>query len=100
MLASAVMAQQASYTNTGGTVTLGTDLAIANSTVANPAGTASLSCPVTALPPGTYQAEWVCSGGTFTIQSTDGLTALNGALTSGTLIETATGGGRGNPTTY
>lgn len=100
LLASAMAAQQASFTNTGGTVTLGTDLTLTGATLASPAGTVSLSCPATALPPGTYQAEWVCNGGTFTIQSNDGLTAVNGTLTSGTLIETASGGGRGHPTTY
>jgi len=47
-------AQQASFSNTGGTVTLGTDLVLAGSVLGSPAGTVSLSCPVTALPPGTY----------------------------------------------
>jgi len=68
--------------------------------VASPAGTLSLSCPATELQPGTYSIEWVCTGGTVTIQSNDGLTVVNGNLTSGTFIETASGGGRGNPTTY
>ncbi|MGA3042287.1 MAG: choice-of-anchor D domain-containing protein [Bryobacteraceae bacterium] len=100
LAAAAAAAQQWSLTDTGGTVTLGTDLTLAGATVASPAGTFSMSCPATALPPGTYQAEWVCTGGTVTIQSNDGLTTVGGNLTSGTFIETASGGGRGNPTKY
>ena len=100
LLASALAAQQAAFTNSGGTISLGTDLVLTGSTVASPAGTYALDCPVTALPPGTYQAEWLCNGGSITIQSNDGTTTVSGAITSGTVIETASGGGRGNPTKY
>ena len=96
----AAPAQQWSFTDTGGSVTLGTDLVMAGVSVGSPAGSLSFSCPATALPPGTYSAEWVCNGGSLTIQSNDGLTALNAAITSGTFIETASGGGRGHQTTY
>lgn len=96
----AASAQQWNITDTGGTVTLGADLTIAGAAVANPAGTLSVSCPATAVPPGTYRAEWLCTGGTITIQSNDGLTTVNGNLTSGTFVETATGGGHGTPITY
>ena len=100
LLASCVAGQQSNYSNGGGSISLGTDLSISGSTVSSPAGIYSFDCPATALPPGTYQAEWVCNGGTVSIASNDGLTALNGTVTSGTLIETASGGGRGNPTKY
>src|ERR1022692_4796647 len=100
LLASAVPAQQWNFTDAGGIVTLGTDLALAGATVASPSGTIAVSCPVTALPPGTYQDEWVCTGGAISIQSNDGLTVVNANLTSGTFIETASGGGRDHPTTY
>jgi streptogramin lyase len=100
LAAAAASAQQFNYTDAGGTVTLGADLTIAGAAVVNPAGTLSVSCPVTSVPPGTYRAEWVCSGGAVTIQSNDGLTALTGNLTSGTFVETATGGGHGTPITY
>ena len=100
LLASAVPAQQWNFTDAGGVVTLGTDLALAGATVASPSGTIAVSCPVTALPPGTYQDEWVCTGGAISIQSNDGLTVVNANLTSGTFIETASGGGRDHPTTY
>ena len=100
LAAAAAPAQQWSFTDTGGTVTLGTDLVMAGIAVANPAGTLSMSCPVTELTPGPYSIEWDCTGGSLTIQSNDGLTVVNGNLTSGTFIETASGGGRGNPTTY
>jgi len=69
-------------------------------TVASPSGTFTLSCPATALPPGTYEAQWLCTGGALTIQSYDGLTAVNGTLTSGVFTETASGGGKGGHTTY
>jgi hypothetical protein len=38
LLASALCAQQAAFTNSGGTITLGTDLVMTGSTVASPAG--------------------------------------------------------------
>lgn len=100
LAAAAASAQQWTFTDTGGTVTLGADLTMAGATVAGPAGTFSMSCPVTAVPPGTYRAEWLCTGGTIAIQSYDGLTTLTGNLTSGTFVETATGGGHGTPITY
>ncbi len=100
LLAPLLVAQQNVFTNAGGSITLGTDLTMAGSTVSSPAGTFGLSCPVTALPPGTYSAEWICNGGSMTIQSNDGLTSLSATLTAGTLIETASGGGRGHGTTY
>src|SRR5450631_1193042 len=96
----AAPAQQWSFTDTGGTVTLGGDLVMAGTSVASPSGVLSLSCPATALPPGTYSAEWICTGGAITIQSNDGLTTVNGNLTPGTFIETAAGGGKDHPTTY
>lgn len=91
---SALIAQQTAFTNSGGTISLGTDLVITGSSVASPAGAFSLSCPISGSPIGT------CNGGTVTIQSTDGLTSVSGSITAGTLTETAVGGGRGNPTTY
>ena len=54
LLSFTLMAQRATYTNTSGTVTLAANLSITGSLVASPAGSFSLSCPVTALPPGTY----------------------------------------------
>jgi streptogramin lyase len=100
LAAFAAPAQQWSFSDTGGAVTLGTDLVMSGVSVGSPAGSLSFSCPVTAYPPGQYQAEWVCNGGSLTIQSNDGLTVVNGTITSGTFIETAYGGGRGHPTTY
>ena len=43
MLASTTAAQQFSFSNSGGTVTLGTDLVLAGSSLANPSGTFSFS---------------------------------------------------------
>ena len=100
LAAAGASAQQWTFTDTGGTVTLGADLTMAGASTASPAGTFSMSCPVTAVPPGTYRAEWLCTGGTIATQSNDGLTTLTGNLTSGTFVETATGGGHGTPITY
>jgi len=98
----AASAQQSSFTDAGGTVTLGTDLVLVMSgvSVPSPAGSLSFSCPVTAYPPGQYQVLWTCNGGSLTIQSNDGLTVVNASIISGSLIETASGGGRGGHVTH
>lgn len=93
-------ATQANYNSSGGAVTLDSNFSVTGSPIASPPGTLSFSCPVTALPPGTYQQEWICAGGTFTIQSSDGTTSINGTFTSGTLYLTASGGGRGGNVKY
>src|ERR1700683_1762880 len=95
------VADQASYVSSGGSVTLTSTFTISGASLASPAGTLSLSCPVIALPPGEYSELWQCTaGGTITIQSNDGSTTVNANITSGTVTLTASGGGRGNPTKY
>jgi sugar lactone lactonase YvrE len=97
---SAAFADQAIYTDSGGSFTLGSSINVSAAAVASPTGTLSLSCPVTSTTYGTYLWQYFCSGGTITMQSNDGLTILNGTFTSGTLSLTASGGGRGGHTHY
>lgn len=71
----------------GGTVTQpqGTSLSITDATLANPAGTLSISCPLTSITPQyPYYPEWSCVGGSFSFQSADGSIAFSGSITSGT----------------
>lgn len=90
--AAALPAVQYSYSNSGGTVTqTATTLTISGSTLASPAGTVSMTCNLTPiLSTFGFSSEWSCTGGSFTVTSTDGKTSLTGVFTSGvfTMIET------------
>ena len=97
---SAALADEATYTESGGSFTLGSSIDVTAASVGSPAGTLSLNCPVTSTAFGTYLWQYFCSGGTITMQSSDGLTVLEGTFTSGTLSLTASGGGRGGNTHY
>jgi sugar lactone lactonase YvrE len=97
---STAFADQATYTLSGGSFTLGSSIDVTSATVGTPAGTLSLNCPVTSTALGTYLWQYFCSGGTITMNSSDGLTVLNGTFTSGDLSLTASGGGRGGNTHY
>jgi hypothetical protein len=100
LLVSAMAAQQFSYSNSGGSFILGSSLSMTGP-MSSPAGTYTFNCPVTSVPPGTYRAEWVCTGGgAMSMQSNDGLTVLTGTVTAGTLVETTFGGVHGVPLTY
>ena len=89
---STLSATQYSYSNSGGTVSqTSTTLSISNSTLSSPAGSVSMSCNLTPITAGYgFTSEWSCAGGSFSAQSTDGTTTLNGVFTSGvfTLVET------------
>lgn len=74
-------ASQYSYSDTGGTVTLGTSgtpLTISGATVGSPAGTVTMSCPLSFI----NTNQWSCVGGSVSLQSTDGTTTFNGNFTS------------------
>jgi len=92
MAASTLSAKQYSYNNSGGAVSqTSTTMTISASTVGSPAGTVSMSCNVTPIMTGYgFTAEWSCTGGTFSLQSTDGSTTLTGTFTSGVFTETET----------
>ena len=82
-------ANQLVLNSTGGTATLGTDFILSASTVANPAGTLSIDCPITSIASGTYAITYDCSGGNFSYQSTDGTTAVAAPFGTAALTLTA-----------
>lgn len=101
MLASVASANQTTFTNTGGTVTLGSSMVLASSNLGSPAGTVALTCPVASISPTLpYTFEWSCSGGDFALQSSDGSTSISGTFTSGTLGLQIIGGGSHNGSSY
>ena len=83
----AAYSTQYTYSDTGGTVTLdstGTILTISGAALASPAGTLSMSCTLAVVAPTPpYSKEWSCTGGSFSLHSNDGSTALTGGFTSG-----------------
>ncbi|HLZ43583.1 MAG TPA: choice-of-anchor D domain-containing protein [Candidatus Sulfotelmatobacter sp.] len=89
---STLSATQYSYSNSGGTVSQSSaTLTISGSTLGSPAGTVSMSCNLTPITAGYgFTSEWSCTGGSFSVQSTDGTISLSGVFTSGvfTLVET------------
>ncbi len=93
-------ASQLVLKSTGGTMTLGTDFILDGSTVATPAGTLSIDCPITSVGVGTYVITYTCTGGSFTFQSTDGTTTVAASFGTAALYLSASGGGRGGNTKY
>jgi sugar lactone lactonase YvrE len=88
-------ATQFTYSDAGGTVSQTTVLTISGATLSNPAGTVNMSCPLTYLQPG----QWTCVGGSVSIQSSDGKTAISGVFTSG-IFTLSTNTYRGGTTYY
>jgi hypothetical protein len=91
--AATLSATQFSYSNTGGTVSQSQAnmLTISGANMSNPAGTVSMSCPLTYLTPQyPYLEEWTCTAGSVSAQSSDGTITITGSFTSGifTLIRT------------
>ena len=75
-------ATEYTYSDSGGTVSLGTagtTLTISGATLGSPAGTVTMSCPITYA---SYNV-WSCTAGSVSLQSTDGSTTLTGSFTSG-----------------
>ena len=60
-----------------------TTLTISGTTLSSPAGTVSMSCNLTVISVTGDTEEWSCTGGTFSLQSTDGTTSVNGTFASG-----------------
>jgi len=92
-------ASQLVLNSTGGAATLGSDFKLTGSAVANPAGTLSLDCPITSVGGGTT-LDYKCTGGSFTFNSTDGLTTVAGTFGVADLYLSASGGGRGGNIHY
>jgi hypothetical protein len=93
-------ASQLLLTSSGGSMSIGTDVVISGATVANPAGTISIDCPITSINNGTYAIKYNCSGGSFSYQSADGTTTVSAPFSTAADILTASGGGRGGNIHY
>jgi sugar lactone lactonase YvrE len=82
--AATLSAQQYSYSNSAGTVSMTTTtLTISGTTLSSPAGTVTMGCNLTVLTVTGDTEEWSCTGGTYSLQSTDGTISINGTFTSG-----------------
>jgi sugar lactone lactonase YvrE len=79
-------ADQGGFSNSGGSTSVGSNVII-NSSVAAPAGTLAIVCPIT--------SARQCSGGSFSYVSNDGTTRISASFTSATIVESCSGGGRG-----
>ena len=96
-------AAQTQFLDAGGSVSLdaGDNLVLTDASLSNPAGLLSLTCPLTSIPPTSpFALEWSCSGGSFTLQSTDGSTGVSGTFRSGTFNLEKYGGGIGGNIRY
>ncbi len=81
-------ADQGSFTNSGGSTSATPSI---TSNVATPPGVLSMDCP--------GANPTVCTGGSLTFLSTDGSTSITASFTSGSFIESCSGGGRGGHVT-
>ena len=81
-------ADQGSFTNSGGGTSAAPSI---TSNVASPPGALSMDCP------GANPTS--CSGGALTFLSTDGSTSITASFTSGSFVESCSGGGKGGHTT-
>jgi len=88
-------ASQLVLNSTGGTMALSTDFVLSGATVANPAGTISIDCPITSVGYGTYLVTYNCSGGSFSYQSNDGTTTVSASFSTAAAYLSASGGGKG-----
>jgi sugar lactone lactonase YvrE len=77
-------ASQSSYSNSGGSVSMtATTLTVSGTTLVSPAGAVTMSCNLTVLNVTGDTETWSCTGGTFSLQSTDGTTSINGTFPAG-----------------
>lgn len=98
--ASGASAGQLVLNSTGGTMSIGTDFVLTGASVANPAGTISIDCPIISVARGTYLVTYNCSGGSFKYQSSDGATAVSASFGIAAAYLSASGGGRGGTIHY
>jgi NHL repeat/Abnormal spindle-like microcephaly-assoc'd, ASPM-SPD-2-Hydin len=98
--ATGAFASQIVLNSTGGTMTIGTDFVLSGATVANPAGTVSIDCPITTIGNGTYLVTYNCTGGSFSYQSNDGTTTVSASFGKAAAYLSASGGGRGGNIHY
>ncbi len=99
-VASGAFASQLVLKSTGGVMSLGSAFVVSGATVASPAGTISIDCPITSVASGTYLVTYNCSGGSFSYQSSDGTTAVSATFATAAAYLSASGGGRGGNIHY
>jgi sugar lactone lactonase YvrE len=58
-------------------------LTISGTSLSSPAGTVTMSCNLTVVAVTGDTETWSCTGGSFSLQSTDGTTSINGTFASG-----------------
>src|SRR5579863_4917509 len=85
---SQAFADQGSFTNSGGGTSSTPSI---NSNVATPPGVLNMDCP--------GANPTVCTGGSLTFLSTDGSISITAAFTSGSFVESCSGGGKGGHVT-
>jgi len=85
-IAPLAFADQGSFRNSGGSGAVGAGVYV-TSNVGTPAGTLTLNCPTV--------STGACAGGSFNFASNDGTTLIDAAFTSGTYVESCSGGGKG-----
>jgi streptogramin lyase len=80
-----LQAAQFSYVNNGGVVSQSTSgLSMTGVALASPAGTVTMSCPLTSITAQyPYYEQWSCSGGSLKAESSDKATSITGTFTSG-----------------
>ena len=83
VLPSITYADQGSFTNSSGSSAVSSGVTI-NSTVAIPAGTLTLHCPMV--------TPTTCAGGSFSFSSSDGTTTISATFSSGTFRESCSSG--------
>jgi hypothetical protein len=98
--ASGAFASQLVLNSTGGAMSIGTDFVLTGATVANPAGTISIHCPITSVGNGTYLVTYNCSSGQFSYQSIDGMTTVSASFGTAAAYLSASGGGKGGNVHY
>ena len=100
LLSSPVFAGNLVMNANGGTLALGSGFTLTGATTTNPAGAVNFDCPITNTQIGTYVITYTCAGGSYTFESNDGTTTVSASFTTGTIYETASGGGRGGNIKY
>ena len=98
--ASGAFASQLVLNSTGGAMSIGTEFVLTGATVASPAGTIAIDCPITSVHNGTYLVTYNCTGGSFSYHSNDGTTTVSAGFGTAAAYLSASGGGRGGNIHY
>lgn len=94
------LADNGSYTYSGGSFSVGTSIAVSNATLSATGATTTFSCPVTSYSGGAYQLNWTCAGGTVSIATANRSLVLQGTFLSGAMSFAGGGGGKGGHVSY